>query len=1011
MAGPGEESWTLERLRDAVVGPSGLRACAGAALHGMLASAVEAVGSGPFGGVARTPGFLRGLEALLDELALGNVSAGTLAEAAERMGTPGARLAHLAKLVEVSTERLAAARAELPSTRWVTGSAALARGWPDQLPAGHLDVTATPPFPPGVVGFLAAVAHAASRAGRTLAVHVPLAGDAALDAAVEPVLQAFEAGPDLPGVEVLPELAEGALSEAVRRLAGAVPGSAPTSALEAVVSPGARREAAALVDAVRRAVEDGAPVERCALAVLCPEDAPELVRALEDAGLPCGRRPPIPLGSTVAGRVGFALAGLAARRAPVEDVAWLLRQRLLPGVRADGRMDPLPLLRRAGVRDAALGAEGGASAYEVRLTAYAVRRREVGDGREAERAERLRESARRALGVAARIPSRGRLPELLEAWRAGLEAAGFWTALEREPLEEDARARRDSAREAAAIEVWRAFVRDSRAGWKAARTRGPEMDRAGFARWLLDAAADLPVSVGPGAPGGVDVLPLESLGQRSFAFLGIAGVDAASLPRRSAPALLGDEERQAIHGVLGRVAVPSLVGSGDARGEIDAALDRWRLGRALASAGRVVVTRRRAAGGAPADVVQRLLAVTGAAERDTSREGVPLLEQAPGPSWARLRLALEASVAPDLRSESPDPVGAAALASVAGAPWLEEARTLAGIEAERLRVGAGLLGPGAHSGGLGPAADLLAVVEARLGGSPDSPLSSTSLSALANCPFQGLSRKVLGLEPPEDGAEELDARGRGQFLHEALEELVNRLLALELVHADPATLPEDLVPAAVEAAATAHARIAPTGHPRLWALAQARARRTLERLLRTGKLYPFAGLRPVATEEPFGPDLELPAALPGERPVYFRGKLDRVDRGPGGTGVVDYKSSKRRDRARAELLVTDFQLPLYLLALRARGERPPFRAGWLSLKTLELLPLETDFTGPLDAFLATDAVGREATSGPNLATAVHGVLAEPRAGLFPVRPRDCAFCPLGSVCRVSERRAPQGGEG
>jgi hypothetical protein len=39
------------------------------------------------------------------------------------------------------------------------------------------------------------------------------------------------------------------------------------------------------------------------------------------------------------------------------------------------------------------------------------------------------------------------------------------------------------------------------------------------------------------------------------------------------------------------------------------------------------------------------------------------------------------------------------------------------------------------------------------------------------------------------------------------------------------------------------------------------------------------------------------------------------------------------------------------------------------------------------------------------------VLAEPRAGLFPVRPRDCAFCPLGSVCRVSERRAPQGGEG
>jgi len=512
-------------------------------------------------------------------------------------------------------------------------------------------------------------------------------------------------------------------------------------------------------------------------------------------------------------------------------------------------------------------------------------------------------------------------------------------------------------------------------------------------------------------PGGVDVLPLESLGQRSFAFLGVAGLDAASLPRRAPPPLLGDEERQAIHGVLGRLAVPSLVGSGDARSSLTEALDRWRLGRALASAGRVVVTRRRSAGGAPADVVQRLLAVTGARERDTSQEGVPLLEHAPGPSWARLRLALEASVAPDLRSERPDPVAAAALASVAGAPWLEEARALAHIEAERLRVGAGLQPPGAHSGGLGADEEVRAAVEARLGGSPASPLSSTSLTALANCPFQGLSRKVLGLEPSEEGSEELDARARGQFLHQVLEELVNRLLALGLVDADPATLPEDLVPAAVAAAASAYARSEPTGHPRLWALAQTRARRMLERLLRTGKLYPFAGLRPVATEEPFGPDLELPAALPGERPVYFRGKLDRVDRGPGGTGVIDYKSSKRRDRARAELLVTDFQLPLYLLALQARGERPPFRAGWLSLKTLELLPLDPEITGPLEAFLATDAASRAAANGPNLASSVQSVLAEPRQGLFPVRPRDCGFCPLGSVCRISERRAPQGAEG
>ena len=1012
MEGRGDiGGWTLERLCDALVPPSGARTTSGPTLLEILGAAIDVVGPGPFGPVARTPAFLRSLERLLDALALGSVSAPTLTEAAARLGPRGARLQHLARWLEAVEERMASAHLDLESARWVAASIALSRGWPATLPGGPLALTLAPPFPPGVVSFVSALARAASAAGQALTLHVPLTGDASLDAALEPILQALEAGPDLPGVEVLPRLPEGALSEPIRRLDAAAPGSLPTAALTALVAPGPRREAAALVAALRRAVEEGAPLDRCLLAVLQPGDASDLLRALDDAGLPCGRRPPLPLGSTVAGRLGLTWASLAARRAPAEDVAWLLRQRLLPELALDARVDPLPVLRHAGVRDGAMGAQDGASAYRTRLDAFAAHRRAVGETREADAAEQLLAAASALLGAAERIPRRGRLSELLEGWRAGLDAAGFWTALEREPLEADPRARQATAREAAAVEVWRAFVRDVRAGWKSARTAGPEMDRAGFARWLADAAAQLPVECGPGAPGGVEVVTLDALGGGpGAAFLGVAGLDVASVPRRAEPPLLGDEERQAIHGVLGRLALPAWVGSGEAVYAVDEAVDRWRLGRALASARQVVVSRCRSAGGAPADVVQRLLAVTGAVERDLSGEPAPPLEDAPGPSWARIRLALEATVAPDLRSSAVDPVGAAALDLLGGAAWLEETRALARIEAERLRVGAGLLPPGTHSGRLGQDA-LLEGVHARLGGSPEGPLSSTSLTALANCPFQGLSRKVLGLEPPEDGTEELDARSRGQFLHEALEQLVKRLLELGLAGADPATLPADLVPTAVEAAAREHARHASTGHPRLWALAQARATRTLERLVRSGKLYPFPGLRPAAAEERFGPDLELPAALPGERPVYFRGTFDRVDRGPGGTGVVDYKSSKRRDRARAEVLVTDFQLPLYLLALKARGERPPFQAGWLSLRTLEFLPLDPDRTGPLDAFLATDAATRTANTGPNLATAVHALLAEPRQGLFPVRPRECGFCPLGAVCRISERRAPQGGEG
>ncbi|HEY1907180.1 MAG TPA: hypothetical protein VGG91_14125, partial [Myxococcaceae bacterium] len=265
-----EDGWTLERLRDAVVPPSGLRTCSGPALHGLLAAAVDAIGPGPIGARARTPSFLRALEALLDELALGSVSASTLAEAAERLGSAGGRLAHLARIVANATGRLATAGVELASSRWVTASSVLAHGWPTQLGFTELGLTVAPPFPPGVVGFLAALARAASSTGRTLRLHVPLSGDAGLDAALEPLLKAFEAGPDLPGVELLPELPDGPLAEPVRRLATAAPGSVECRALEAVVAPGTRREAAALVDALRRALEAGAAPGRSVLVVPSP---------------------------------------------------------------------------------------------------------------------------------------------------------------------------------------------------------------------------------------------------------------------------------------------------------------------------------------------------------------------------------------------------------------------------------------------------------------------------------------------------------------------------------------------------------------------------------------------------------------------------------------------------------------------------------------------------------------------------------------------------------------------
>src|SRR5262249_13735458 len=112
-----DEGWTLERLRDAVVPPSGLRTCSGPALHGLLAAAVEAFGPGSFGAQVRSPTFLFALEAVLEELALGSVSPPTLAEAAQRLGAAGARLSHLARLVREASAHMARARVELVASR------------------------------------------------------------------------------------------------------------------------------------------------------------------------------------------------------------------------------------------------------------------------------------------------------------------------------------------------------------------------------------------------------------------------------------------------------------------------------------------------------------------------------------------------------------------------------------------------------------------------------------------------------------------------------------------------------------------------------------------------------------------------------------------------------------------------------------------------------------------------------------------------------------------------------
>src|SRR5215468_11660811 len=233
---PVDGTWTLEGLRDRIAPLTGRRRVQGPTLHGLLAAVIERADPTPFGELAGAPSFLRMLEALLEALALGNVPPAALAEAGERLGASGGRLRALSRLAETCLAALERAGAELAVTSWTGAAAVLAQGWPAVLEAfEELDLTLHPPVPPAVVSFVSVLARSASAAGRRMVVRVPLAGDGPLDAALEPLLQALEGAPELPGLELLPELADTALAEALQSLASGR--ERRTDALAAVVAP------------------------------------------------------------------------------------------------------------------------------------------------------------------------------------------------------------------------------------------------------------------------------------------------------------------------------------------------------------------------------------------------------------------------------------------------------------------------------------------------------------------------------------------------------------------------------------------------------------------------------------------------------------------------------------------------------------------------------------------------------------------------------------------------------
>jgi hypothetical protein len=216
--------------------------------------------------------------------------------------------------------------------------------------------------------------------------------------------------------------------------------------------------------------------------------------------------------------------------------------------------------------------------------------------------------------------------------------------------------------------------------------------------------------------------------------------------------------------------------------------------------------------------------------------------------------------------------------------------------------------------------------------------SPTGLEAAANCPFQFLVERVLGLRPPEDVEDDFDPVARGAMFHEILEILYVRfhrdgILPLAPEHVGGCLrMLDDLVARQRDALR----REAPARRMQRTATLAVLRDDIAVVLATDAHRPPDERAVPIRFELGFGMDESAAAPeldLGGGERIRVRGKVDRVDlRGDGRLEIVDWKTgvpqlaSGRITRTAGGRSTVHVQLPVYIDAVEQTLGKPVARA-------------------------------------------------------------------------------------
>ncbi|MBK6693053.1 MAG: PD-(D/E)XK nuclease family protein [Myxococcales bacterium] len=770
--------------------------------------------------------------------------------------------------------------------------------------------------------------------------------------------------------ELMKELADAPVATPIRATLGDFVGGAPhdLERLSVVFSSDAVAMARAVVARVLRAIGDGAPVDRVAVAIARVDEAllVPLRAAFLEANVPIFEPRGAP--AATAGIVATALFAheLGAKGLPRLDVALLLRSRYVDAVKITGVTD-----RREAKRIVLALADAleGAPSANAPDAGRALEETVVSKAGEA-----LRPFARRVAETLMAIEDAKTRGGHARAARSLWDALGFPARVSldaRATLGSDAVATGLARAELLALSRdahgWRvlgdavdAYLAATSALGLGASPATSEIFRHELTR-VLEAGAPPPAA---GRLFAVRIVRLHEIAGEPLSHLFILGANDGALPKAEPAGPLFTEALQERLGARG----PS---SSSSR-----ARELAQLAMAAAHAESVTLFLRETGdeGEAlgPSTVVSALL-----------RAGVPRERAGAGVLFGSPLSAREAALAATYREP-------------------ERARPADLRRATTERIRERHHGQAATAPGAAPACGDLVVTPwlselvASEMGTAARPLPVTALEAFARCPFQGYAQHLLGARDVKIIGETPDAREAGTLVHEAL------AAAMLAVAPLLSRVPVDKDAARALAMEAADRVLWSGSESTLRHLAIDLARERVVRVVDWSLedeswIFEFA-------EQSFGDARAGEGAWPAlaipEAQTVLRGAVDRVDvsrsTAPRRLRVIDYKSSSSAVKeARRELGATMLQVPLYALAAqRALGHAHP---SGLYVPVAELDPNfgeDAKFAKQWQELFEGDATP--------LKERVREIADGARAGRFapaPERPAFCDRCSFDGVCR------------